>query len=52
MATRHEKCAGYQAIAIYGGDHPWLGWTTHGPVDSPAGPSMAAIDGLAGPILG
>ena len=32
-------------------DHPWLGGTTYGTVDSPAQPSMAAIDSLAGPPM-
>ena len=54
------------ASTIYGGDHPWLGGTTYGAVDSPGGPSMVAIvspggptmatkfavDGPEGPILG
>ena len=31
------------------GDHPWLGRTTYGTVDSPAGLSMAAIDSPARP---
>ena len=33
------------------GDHPWLGGTTYGAVDSLAGPSMAAIDSPAGPSM-
>ena len=34
------------------GDHPWLGGTTYGAVDSPARPSMAAIDSpAAGPSM-
>ena len=34
------------------GDHPWLGGTTYGAVDSPGGPTMAtkfAVDGPGGP---
>ena len=37
------------------GDHPWLGGTTYGAVNIPAGPSMAtifAVDGPAGLIVG
>ena len=37
------------------GDHPWLGGTTYGTVDCPAGPSMAtkfAVDVPAGPVVG
>ena len=33
------------------GGHPWLGGTTYGAVDGPAGPSMAAIDSLARPSM-
>ena len=33
------------------GDHPWLGGTTYGTVDSLVGPSMAAIDSLARPLV-
>ena len=33
------------------GDHPWQGGTTYGAVVSPAGPSMAAIDGPVGPFM-
>ena len=36
-------------------DHLWLGGTTYGAVDGPAGPSMAtkfAVDGPAGPVVG
>ena len=33
------------------GNHPWLGGTTYGVVDSPAGPSMAATDSPAGPSM-
>ena len=33
------------------GDHPWLGGTSYGTVDSPAGPSMATIDSPARPSI-
>ena len=33
------------------GDHPWLGGTTYGAVDSPGGLSMAAIVSLGGPTM-
>ena len=35
--------------AQFMGDHPWLEGTTYGAVDSPRGPSMAAIVGPVGP---
>ena len=37
------------------GDHPWLGKTTYGAIDSLARPSMAAkfaVDGPAGTVVG
>ena len=42
------KVRGKSSDNNLGGDHPWLGGTTYGAVDSPAGPSMAAIDIPAG----
>ena len=33
------------------GDHPWLGETTYGAVDSPGGLSMAAIVSLGGQTM-
>ena len=37
--------------AQFMGDHPWLGGTTYGAVDSPGGPSMATIVSLGGPTM-
>ena len=34
------------------GDHLWLEGTAYGAVDGSAGLSTAAIDGLAGPVVG
>ena len=52
MVIRREKCMGLQySYRSLWGDHSWLGGTTYGAVDGPAGPSMAAIDGSTGPSM-
>ena len=42
IACKHNLCMG---------DHPWLWGTTYGAVDSPGGPSMAAIVSPGGSIM-
>ena len=52
MAISREKCVGSHVISkIVWSDHLWLGGTTYGAIDSPAGPSLATIEGLARPVL-
>ena len=46
---------GTSRISNLVGDHPWLGETTYGAVDSQNGPSMATkfiVDGPARPVVG
>ena len=37
--------------AQFMGDHPWLGGTTYGAIDSPGGPSTAVIVGPGGTTM-
>ena len=55
LSFNHSALCIHCMQAQFMGDHPWLGGTTYGAVDSPGGPTMStkfAVDGPGGPILG